>query len=187
MKLELYTLGEPHGDNLEEWIHVARTAEDMYKTEHIETWGDVLALCSPDTKVFPCAGDFKGITEHQYNLIRLNYALDYLPWRYHADLLVLVWDLLEDNGELQIIGRDLARILSRFVKGPLKRRLAGDHEELLQQLYSSGAAYDYFKSALILPRIKWQLRSAGFSRINMRHTGLYEVTIMARKIEVWTL
>jgi len=187
MKLELYTLGKPHGEKLDEWIHVARTAEDMFKTKHIETWGDVLALCSPDTKVFPCASDFGSITEHQYELIRLNYAFDYLPWRYHSELIILAWDLLEDGGELQIIGRDLAKILSRFVKGWLKRRLVGDHEELLQQLYSSGAAYDYFKSALILPRIKSQLRSAGFIRIKTRHTGLYEVTITARKVEVWTL
>jgi len=181
LKLELYSIGTPYGidEQADEWIHIARTSEDAQRN-HIEGWGDALALCSPDADL----AEYPKLViaeQHFYDKIRLNYALDYLPYRYHLGLLEWSFDHLENLGKIEVITRSLEYVLEQAAK--IKRKffrrknfqipeqidwVKMPEEYFIYLLYSGGSANDHFKSILTARLLRDLLNAAGFARIRIR-------------------
>jgi len=112
-KIEIYSAipyAGSDGKSKDSWFHVAYNQ----KGEHIEAIWNIEDLFNPDIPETEKPVRLLG-KENYFSAIRLHYALNYIAWRYHEDLLIWCMKALVPKGKLQVISPDLDWILKYWL------------------------------------------------------------------------
>lgn len=112
-KIEIYSAmpyAGADGQSQDEWFHVAYNEPG----NHIEAIWNIEKLFRPevpeDEKPTPLMG-----TMEYFDEIRLHYALNYVAYRYHEDLMIWAAKALKPGGILSIVSPDIDWVLTRWL------------------------------------------------------------------------